>query len=79
MGVPRIAVIPFLKGNFACPYCVSYAYHEASFGMWDDRFNDICEFGQITTQVCYNVIGLLELQDKGGYPPTHLNSASALS
>jgi hypothetical protein len=44
MGVPHIAVIPFLKCNFSCPYCVSYAHRDASFGMWDDRFNDIKKF-----------------------------------
>jgi organic radical activating enzyme len=44
MGVPHIAVIPFLKCNFSCPYCVSYAHHDASFGIWDERFNDIKKF-----------------------------------
>jgi hypothetical protein len=44
MGVPHIAVIPFLKCNFSCPYCVSRSYREAPFGLWDDHFNDIKEF-----------------------------------
>jgi len=60
MGLPHIAVVPFLKCNFACPYCVSYAHHKASFGIWDDRFNDIKEF--------LNSLGKKMIMVSGGEP-----------
>lgn len=44
MGVPHIAIIPYMTCNFSCSYCVANKFSKDSLKLWESKTNDVIRF-----------------------------------
>jgi len=44
MGVPHIAIIPYVTCNLSCSYCVANKYSNDSLELWASKIDEVIEF-----------------------------------